>query len=404
MKQEHTITNVSQYLELIRENNYYHFIFRGQNEAYGGIQASGFRPYKGGWYTDTFYDIEGMKKEFYNKVIRRLSPDEREHFLAFCQHHGLPTNIVDFTRSPLVALFFACNGKNQPTESGKPNNYAEIYLIDKTRLIDITDLLVKSKNENFFEVLVENVDVQKEILVKIEQLFLENTGEFIHWIKNLIECYENNHLDIYGDRNIDINEDDELDSEETSGQCYSLTDYKDKIKNDGVNSLKELYIYVSSEIEDENITHSDNYYINDLEYGYYCNEAIGAKIYLALLINLLQIFINIKERIDIRLDIYFTYQPPDLFDRITNQKGLFIYQPYLYGVESVYKYGVLNYQSIIPDITVKVENYNNILKELNYLGINLESIYGDFDNIARSIKLNNDLLFPEKVKAKFSTY
>lgn len=52
--EEHTISTVSQYLELIRENDYYHFIFRGQNEAYGGIQASGFRPYKGGWFTDTF--------------------------------------------------------------------------------------------------------------------------------------------------------------------------------------------------------------------------------------------------------------------------------------------------------------------------------------------------------------
>ncbi|MGZ7445052.1 FRG domain-containing protein [Paenibacillus sp. TH7-28] len=397
--EEHTISTVSQYLELIRENDYYHFIFRGQNEAYGGIQASGFRPYKGGWYTDTFYDIEGMKKEYYNKVIRKLSLDERQHFLAFCQHHGLPTNVVDFTRSPLVALFFACSEKKQPDKK-ETNAYAEIYLIDKNRLIDITDLLVKYNNQNFFEILVENVDVQKEILMKIEQLFLENKGEFIHWIKNLIDCYEKNRLDIYGDSSLNTNEDDELDSEEISGEYYSLVDFKDKIKNDGTKALNELYIYVLNEIEDETITHNEYYYLEDWEYSYHCDESVGAKIYMALLINLLQILINIKERIDIRLDIYFTYQPPELFDRIASQKGLFIYQPYLYDVEDVYKYGVLNYQSIIPDITIKVENYSNILKELNFLGINLESIYGDFDNIAKSIKFNNDLLLLKRKEGK----
>jgi hypothetical protein len=44
----------------------------------------------------------------------------------------------------------------------------------------------------------------------------------------------------------------------------------------------------------------------------------------------------------------------------------------------------LNYQSIVPDITIEVENSETILEELNFLGVNLESIYGDFDNIAKS--------------------
>ncbi|MGP3788526.1 FRG domain-containing protein [Paenibacillus sp. 1A_MP2] len=105
MNKEYTVSTVTEYLDLISRNNFNHYIFRGQNEAFGGIEASGFRPYKGGFYSDTFYDIEGMKKEYFNKVIRKISSDERQHFLAFCQHHGLPTNIVDFTTSPLVALF-----------------------------------------------------------------------------------------------------------------------------------------------------------------------------------------------------------------------------------------------------------------------------------------------------------
>lgn len=55
-----------------------------------------------------------------------------------------------------------------------------------------------------------------------------------------------------------------------------------------------------NEMEDENLTHSE-FYFKDLKYY---NESFGAKIYLALLINLLQLSMNIKERIDITLDIY----------------------------------------------------------------------------------------------------
>ena len=39
------ISNVSEYLDIIRENNLKEYIYRGQNEKYSGIEASGFRPY-----------------------------------------------------------------------------------------------------------------------------------------------------------------------------------------------------------------------------------------------------------------------------------------------------------------------------------------------------------------------
>jgi FRG domain. len=126
-----TITTISEYLDCIRKNDLTEFIFRGQNEAYNGIRASGFRPYQGGWDSDRFYNIDGMKKEYFNKVVSKLTTDERSHFIAFCQHHGLPTNLVDFTFSPLVALFFACSGKSVSNEMKS----AEIYLISKKKLI-----------------------------------------------------------------------------------------------------------------------------------------------------------------------------------------------------------------------------------------------------------------------------
>ncbi|KGP87345.1 hypothetical protein P363_0112380, partial [Paenibacillus sp. MAEPY1] len=52
------------------------------------------------------------------------------------------------------------------------------------------------------------------------------------------------------------------------------------------------------------------------------------------------------------------------------------------------KHRMLRFQSIQPDFIIKIQNHQAILNELNLLGINIESIYGDFDNIAKSIKFN----------------
>ena len=412
----YSIESVSDYLKLIKDKNLKNFIYRGQNESYYGIKASGFRPYQGDWENDKFYDINKMQEELYNKVIRNITQEEKDHFLAFCQHHGLPTNLIDFTFSPLISLFFACYGKGSPTftleeliykssfkdlkkieeeatknmlihnlinkisKSYKP--YAEIYLINKNRLIDITDIVVNVDKVNFFEKLYDDIETQKYLVKKFEIFFEKNIDLSRKIIANIFDCYEKNFS-----RNLLLEED---------FYFKKLHKYKEKLLNDEDNNIEtrlyyDIYRFLSDDTPHKFIIDYEDF--NNIDGN---KISILSRIYLFLVLEILGIAIKYKERVDLELDMYFTYQPPELFDRISSQKGIFIYQPYLYYKEDVYGYGNLSIQTINPDIIIEIQDYKDILEELNYLSINLESVYCDFDNVAKGVKYNHDMILNKK--------
>ena len=45
--------------------------------------------------------------EYYSLVSHQITEIEKEDFIAFAQHHWLPTNLIDITSAPMVALFMA---------------------------------------------------------------------------------------------------------------------------------------------------------------------------------------------------------------------------------------------------------------------------------------------------------
>ena len=82
------------------------------------------------------------------------------------------------------------------------------------------------------------------------------------------------------------------------------------------------------------------------------------------------------------------YKPNVLFERARIQKGFFIVQAFMHHIEPVYEVDVLARQRILFNQRIKIENTGSILEELNNMGINRASIFGDFDNIAKSIISN----------------
>ncbi len=53
--------------------------------------------------------------------------DNRQDWLEFARHCGVPTPCIDFTHSPYVALFFAFTAAKEPSRKEEENDYVTVY-------------------------------------------------------------------------------------------------------------------------------------------------------------------------------------------------------------------------------------------------------------------------------------
>ena len=98
-----SVNNLSEYIAAIENNNLFHSISRGENNLYE-------HPLKSGIISSGTQKYSKLLETYHHDVETSISQIQDKHFLAFAQHHGIPTNLLDFSLSPLVSLYFSVDG------------------------------------------------------------------------------------------------------------------------------------------------------------------------------------------------------------------------------------------------------------------------------------------------------
>ncbi len=349
------ISTLAEYIDTIKKYNLHNTYFRGENQKYSNISSSLVRGYipKGESFglVDIYTDL---LNSYYQEVGYKLDKMQEKNFLAFSQHHGLKTNLIDFTTAPFVALYFACEREKYDVDSGY------VYILNEEDTVVASEFL---REYSIKEHLCHNVFSQLAC----------NQPDIVSGFTNLLEKYTGllsgkNPYDLVKSMTKQISDYPQFE------KCNSYLKEREALLKKGMDGISEIPNLVRLYIPDFNIL-----------------GGIGIMEFTALFL----LFFDDMRCLPSKLppDIpfptvpYFMCKTPLKFDRIRNQSGVFLYQAFIDYQTDWDEVDGLMVQKIIPSMVIQVDNQEEIMKELDMVGINKKYIYGDFDNTAQYINM-----------------
>lgn len=112
MTQVYQVESWQEFLDLIESDTLRGWAFRGQRDAEWGLESSLTRRLKlfvpqDKWASQEDRAIRVFKRKAHYFLDDTSSLKDDLRCLALMQHHGAPTRLLDFTKSPFVASYFA---------------------------------------------------------------------------------------------------------------------------------------------------------------------------------------------------------------------------------------------------------------------------------------------------------
>lgn len=128
MRTEH-VRSWAEYLEIVNEYTDGSWLFRGVSSASYVLQPSIGRKRLGGGYSAKLE--RDVFARFKREALPYLTfqPVDDWDWLALAQHHGVPTRLIDWSESPMVATFFA-------VANSQSNSDAVVFIMRMPRSID----------------------------------------------------------------------------------------------------------------------------------------------------------------------------------------------------------------------------------------------------------------------------